>query len=98
MRNRIGPIAPLAAAAGALGMCCGLPVLMSLGVLGAIAGLSLQNWALIGVATVLAAVGWVRWEKRQRHRGPSCDVRSPRARQDGVPHQTCDDNTEDNRR
>lgn len=35
MRDRAGTIAPVA---GVLGLCCGLPVLLSLGVLGAIAG------------------------------------------------------------
>ncbi len=60
MRERIATIGPIAAVAGAFGLCCGLPVLLSFGVLGAIAGWSLQSWALIGVGLVLTAVGWAR--------------------------------------
>lgn len=70
---------PFAAIAGAVGLCCGLPVLLSLGVLGTVAGLSLQSWALIGLGLVLvlAAVGWVRWAKRRRSPRPACDPRWP---------------------
>lgn len=66
MRDRIATIGPIAAVAGALGLCCGLPVLLSLGVLSAGAGLSLQNWALVGVGLVLALVGWAWWARRRR--------------------------------
>ncbi len=38
MRDQIGTIGPIAAVAGAFGLCCGLPVLLSMGVVGAIAG------------------------------------------------------------
>lgn len=64
MRDRIGPIAAVAAA---LGLCCGLPILLSLGVVGTIAGWSLQSWALIGLGLVLAALGWVRMRRARRH-------------------------------
>ena len=47
MRDRITTIGPIAAMAGAIGLCCGLPVLLSLGIAGAIAGWSLQSWVLI---------------------------------------------------
>lgn len=71
MHDRIATIGPVAAVAGALGLCCGLPVLLWLGVVGAIAGWSLQNWVLIGLGFVLAAVGWARIVRGQR-RGKSC--------------------------
>ena len=61
MRDRITTIGPIAATAGAIGLCCGLPVLLSLGIAGAIAGWSLQSWALIGLGLALAAAGWARW-------------------------------------
>lgn len=57
---------------GAVGLCCGLPVLLSLGFLGAVAGLSLGSWVLItlGLATVAMAV-WSRHERRHRSHGPA---------------------------
>ncbi len=54
MRDRIATIGPIAAVAGAFGLCCGLPLLLSMGVVGAVAGWSLQSWALIGVGLALA--------------------------------------------
>ena len=53
------------AVAGVFGLCCGLPVLLSLGVLGAVAGLSMQSWALVTLGIGLVALGWAR---RARHR------------------------------
>jgi len=38
MRERIATIGPIAAVAGAFGLCCGLPLLLSMGVVGAVAG------------------------------------------------------------
>ena len=67
MRDRIATIGPIAAVAGALGLCCGLPILLSLGVAGAIAGWSLQSWALIGLGLVLTALGWARISRARRH-------------------------------
>lgn len=64
MRERIATIGLIAAVAGAFGLCCGLPVLLSVGVVGAIAGWSLQSWALIGLA--LAAIGYARWARGRR--------------------------------
>ncbi len=52
MRERIATIGPIAAVAGAFGLCCGLSVLLSMGVVGAIAGWSLQSWALLGLGLV----------------------------------------------
>ncbi len=67
MRERgttVTPFAAVAAAGGVLGVCCGLPVLFSLGVAGAVAGLSVSSWALIGVGLVLAVLGGTRWVRR----------------------------------
>lgn len=90
MRERVATIAPIAAVAGVLGLCCGLPVLLSLGVLGAVAGLSMQNWVLIGLGLVLAVYGWSRRAKRRRSAGPSCGVGGPRAPQEPMTDKTPD--------
>ena len=66
MRDRIATIGPFAAVAAVLGVCCGVPVLLSVGVVGAIAGWSLQSWALIGLGLVLAALGWARMVRGRR--------------------------------
>jgi len=71
MRERHAVVAPIAAVAGVLGLCCGLPVLLSIGVLGAIAGWSVQSWALIGLGLVVAAVGGARSARRRRG-GDTC--------------------------
>ncbi|GAB3662943.1 hypothetical protein GCM10027596_25290 [Nocardioides korecus] len=67
MRDRIATMWPIAAFAGMLGLCCGLPILLSLGVAGAIAGWSLQSWALMGLGLVLAALGYARISRGRRH-------------------------------
>ncbi len=83
MRDRGSSIAPIAAIAGVVGLCCGLPVLLSLGVLGAVAGLSLKSWALIGLGLGLAAFGWSAGRvKARRSADPSRDAAGPRAPQD----------------
>jgi len=69
MRDRISIVGATGAVLGALGLCCGLPVLLSLGLLGAFAGLSLGSWALIALGLAIAAFGlWRRHERR--HRSP----------------------------
>ena len=91
MRDRAVTITPIVAVAGVFGLCCGLPVLLSLGVLSAAAGLSRQSWALIGLGLVLAILGWVRRAHRGRRRGsisPSYDIGGSRAPQDRTPDQT----------
>lgn len=67
MRDRIATIGPIAAVAGVVGLCCGLPILLSLGVAGAIAGWSLQSWSLIGLGLVLATLGWARIVRGRQH-------------------------------
>ena len=72
MGDRVGTVGPVAAVVSAVGICCGLPVLLSLGVLGAVAGVSLQSWALIGVGLVLVVLGWVT--RVRRGRCPASDI------------------------
>jgi len=90
MRDRIGPIA---AVAGAFGLCCGLPVLLSMGVVGAIAGWSLQSWVLIGLGLALSAAGWTRWA-RGRRGDLTCDRPMSPAHVTVAPDQTADCTTE----
>lgn len=58
------PFAAVAAVGGVLGVCCGLPVLLSLGVVGVVAGWSVSSWALVGLGLVLAVWGWARVRRR----------------------------------
>ncbi len=93
MRDRIATIGPIAAVAGVFGLCCALPVLLSLGVVGAVAGWSLQSWALVGLGLLLAAVGWARWARSRRgdHTGHHP---APAAHGDAAPDQTADGTTD----
>jgi threonine/homoserine/homoserine lactone efflux protein len=69
MRDRISIVGATGALLGALGLCCGLPVLLSLGFLGAFAGLSLGSWVLLALG--LATVAFAVWRRHQRrHRSP----------------------------
>lgn len=82
MRDRAGTIAPFAAVAGVLGLCCGVPVLLSLGVLGAIAGLSVQSWVLIGAGLILATVAMAGLATDRGGRAQGCDTGEPATSQD----------------
>lgn len=78
-------IAPLAAGASVLGICCGLPLLASAGVLGAIAGIGFGSWLIVALAATVAVIGFVWW----RRTGDSCpapgsDVTSSPALRDTV--------------
>jgi hypothetical protein len=52
---------PAAVCAAQLGVCCGLPLLASAGVLGAVAGIGLGSWLVVIVAAAVVVVGVVRW-------------------------------------
>lgn len=93
MRDRITTIGPIAAMAGAIGLCCGLPVLLSLGIAGAIAGWSLQSWVLIALGLALAAAGWARWV-RGRGRDRRLHRPRPTAHADTSPAQNADSPTD----
>ena len=86
-------IAPLAAGASVLGICCGFPLLASAGVLGAVAGIGLGSWLIVALAVVVGVVGIVRW----RRTGDSC----PAPRLDDTPlaavHDTVLSSTHPNR-
>lgn len=74
MRDRIAALGPIAAVAGAVGLCCGLPVVLSTGIAGAIAGWSLQSWTLSGLGLVLAGVGWARWARGRHEQTSHCSM------------------------
>jgi uncharacterized membrane protein len=71
MRNRVSSIGPVATFAGALGLglgvCCGLPLVLSLGVAGAIAGWSLQRSVVIVLGIAMAAAGVLQIIRRRQH-------------------------------
>lgn len=68
-------------AAIGLVVCCGLPVLLSLGAGITIAGLGLRSWALAAAGIAAVALGVVR---SGRHR--SCDPLPAADRTDGADH------------
>ncbi len=89
MRERGPTLTPLTAvvtAGGVLGLCCGLPVLFTLGVAGAVAGLSVSSSALLGLGLVLAVLGGARWMRRPRHTTPAAV--SPDTAPPGTPGRT----------
>lgn len=57
-----------------LGLCCGLPALASLGVLGAAAGLGIGSWLLIATGLAVASAGAWRWRRRSRRRDETTPV------------------------
>ena len=57
MRDRITTIGPIAATADAIGLCCGLPVLLSLGIAGAIAIQTFKGQALDKAIATIAVFG-----------------------------------------
>lgn len=59
-------LTPIAAGAGAFGLCCGLPWLASLGAAGVIGGLGVGSWVAVAVASVIVAIGVLRWRRRGR--------------------------------
>jgi len=61
----------VATAAGVLGICCGLPVLLSLGLTGALAGMSLGSWLLIGSGLAVAAFDVWRRGRRRHSSAPT---------------------------
>jgi len=58
-----------------MGVCCGLPVLLSAGLLGAAAGIGLGSWLVIAAGLLVAAVGAARWYQRRNQ--PACDTPEP---------------------
>ena len=51
-------------AAAALGVCCGLPLLLAAGSGVTVAGLGLRSWALVLAGALIAGVGAWRWHDR----------------------------------
>ena len=74
--RRRRPLHPLAAGAAAFGVCCGLPLLGSLGVAGAVVGLGAGSSIAVVVASILAVIGVLRW-RRQRTCHSSISTTSP---------------------
>lgn len=60
------PLLPIAAGAAVFGVCCGLPVLASLGVTGAVVGLGAGSWVVVAVASIAAVIGMLRWRRQRR--------------------------------
>ena len=71
--QKTSAVAPLAAVAAMFGVCCGLPLLASVGVLGAVAGVGLGSWLVVALGAVVIAIGVARW----RRTGDSCPAPDP---------------------
>jgi len=82
MRERTPGTGLLAAGAAVLGICCGLPLLATLGALGFLAGLSMTSWVLVVLGAVAAVIGG--WTFSGRRRRTAAD---PSACQRGSVHQ-----------
>ncbi len=74
MRERTPGTGLLAAAAAVFGVCCGLPVLATVGALGFLAGVSTTSWVLIVLGVVATVIGGWTFLGRGRLAG----VESPR--------------------
>lgn len=53
------------AGVAAVGVCCGLPILGSLGVAGVVVGAGTGSWLVAAVALITAVIGMVRWRRRR---------------------------------
>jgi hypothetical protein len=53
------------AGVAAAGVCCGLPILGSLGVAGVVVGAGTGSWLIAAAASITAVIGMVRWRRRR---------------------------------
>ncbi len=90
MRDRIVTLGPIAEVAGVLGLCCGLPVLLSIGT---VVGWSQQSWDLIGVGLAVAAIGWAR-RARSRRADYTCRRQRPSTQVEAGRDQTAKSTTD----
>ena len=87
MADRRSPVVFLGLFAVAFGVCCGFPILVSVGVVGAIAGLSLGSWTVIAVGVGIATVRLWRFARRgPRSEVPGLAGTSAGTGHDGAPH------------
>ena len=72
--SRSSPAVPFGAVAAAVGVCCGFPLLASIGLTGAIAGVGIGSWLLVGVAGLVTVAGLVRWRRIARTDTPIAEL------------------------
>jgi len=77
MRDRAQGFGLAAAVAGTFGICCGIPVLATLGPVGFLAGLSLASWTLIGLGAAAAVLGGWQLFKNMHRSGADSSVAQP---------------------
>lgn len=63
--RRRRPLNPLVAGAATFGVCCGLPLLGSLGFADAVVGLGTGSRIAVVVASILAVIGALRWHRQR---------------------------------
>lgn len=64
MVDRLNPAPALGALAVAVGLCCGIPVLLSAGVLTAVAGFGLGSWLVVAIGAAVAVATLVLARRR----------------------------------
>lgn len=64
----------LGAAAVAVGLCCGVPALLSAGALTAVAGLGLGSWLILAIGAAIVIVALVRRRSKPVAATPSIDA------------------------
>ncbi len=77
MRERISTVGVTGTLVGALGLCCGIPVLLALGSLSALAGITWGSWLLIALGLVTLAFGIRRRHARGPRPAPHRYMRAP---------------------
>ncbi len=95
MGDRPSSIGVVGLAAGALGICCALPTLLSLGLVGAVVGLSMSSWLLVILGLGAAAFGGWRWLTRRHRPDAACAASVPHSFDGGRhEHSASEDSTE----
>ena len=77
MREPISTVGVTGALVGAVGLCCGVPLLLALGSLGALASITWGSWLLMALGLVTVAAGIRRRHARGPRPAPHRFLRAP---------------------
>ena len=72
--SRSSLLAPFGAVAAAVGVCCGFPLLASIGLTGAIAGVGIGSWLLVAFAAFVTVAGLLRWRRSAPTYAPNAEL------------------------
>ncbi|RLE19044.1 MAG: hypothetical protein DRJ50_12550 [Actinobacteria bacterium] len=76
MGEKASTVGPALGLAAVMGLCCGLPLLLSAGVVATAAGIGLGSWIIIGLALVAVVIGAVRWRRNSNCEVPETEANS----------------------